>query len=698
MPYSAKILVVDDEPAILEVIQKILLDRGYDVDVAANGVEALEKLEQSHYDLMLSDVKMPQMDGMELLQKVGFLYPDLITVMLSAFANIQDAVAAIKLGAYDYIAKPVYPEDLVLSLERALKFKELRQAQQELEWTLKGAEALGLGVLDLAPEVEEFQVLAKLRQQAQQATKLTDVAELFLQSAQKLTLASRGSIFLFDREGINLTCLACTANNNTSLRFKTVRPSEGVMSSVLQRGRPLLVVDVGLEPRYFNHQRSERYASKSFIVVPIVGEKTWGLINLTDRCDNQAFSPRELFLTWLLARILSDILQQWENEEKSRSIDAALEESRSELESFKESFARLSASMPTGFALLDRKLRLRLFNPTFAKLFGQKELVLGQKIFTYLDSIVATDLQKLRSCFRRLLLGEPAVDCGQVTIVHPEEGNIFCQVQLSRMDQRNGDWQIIVVVEDVTEIAQLQQRVSLYEHLAIMGKLSTCVVHELNNPLDGVKRYISLAQMKKDHPEEVDRYLSEAQKGLGKMSMAINSILNVANPSRILKSQDTLISQIREAAKIMLLQAKDQRVEINLSLSPIFEKLYYGTELYTVFVNLIKNAIQAMPGGGRLDIIGFDQASHLEIRFKDNGPGIPADILKDIFKPFFTTKTQGQGLGLGLTICQKIISRYQGLLSVESTVGQGTEFIIQLPLADRFQVQTQDQALGEQKQ
>lgn len=698
MPYKAKILVVDDEPAILEVIQAILLDRGYDVDVAANGVEALEKLEQSHYDLMLSDVKMPQMDGMELLQKVGFLYPDLITVMLSAFANIKDAVAAIKLGAYDYIAKPVYPEDLVLSLERALKFKDLRRAQQELEWTLKGAEALGLGVLDLAPEVEEFQVLAQLRQQAAQTTELTDLAEIFLQSAQKLTLASRGSIFLFDREGINLTCLACNDNNAASLRFKTVRPSEGVMSSVLQSGRPLLVVDVGLEPRYFNNQRSERYATKSFIVVPIAGEKTWGLINLTDRCDNQAFSPRELFLTWLLARLLSDILQKWESTEKSRSIDAALQASRSELESFKESFARLSASMPTGFALLDRKLRLNLFNPTLAKLFGKKELVLGQKIFTYLDSIATTDLQKLRSCFRRLLQGEPTVECGQITIVHPEEGNIFCQVKLSRMDQRHGDWQIIVVVEDVTEIAQLQQRVSLYEHLAIMGKLSTCVVHELNNPLDGVKRYISLAQMKKDHPEEVERYLSEAQKGLGKMSMAINSILNVANPSRILKSQDTLMSQIREAAKIMLLQAKDQRVEINLSLAPIFEKLYYGTDLYTVFVNLIKNAVQAMAAGGRLDIIGFDQASHLEIHIKDNGPGIPPEILKDIFKPFFTTKTQGQGLGLGLTICQKIISRYQGLLRVESTLGQGTEFIIQLPLAERFQVQAQDQALGEPQQ
>lgn len=688
MPKLAKILVVDDEPAILEVIQKILLDRGFRVDVAPNGIEALRLLEQVNYDLMLSDVKMPQMDGMELLQQVGFRYPDLITVMLSAFANIQDAVAAIRLGAYDYIAKPVYPEDLVLSIERALKFKDLRQAQQELEWTLKGAEALGLRVLDLAPETEEFQVLDKLRQQAKNVKKLTDLCDLFLQSAQKLTLASRGSIFLFDRDGVNLTCMSCSDNNANLPRFTNVRPSEGVMSTVLQSGRPLLVMDVSLEPRYFNHQRSDRYSTKSFMVVPVVGEKTWGVVNLTDRCDLKAFSPRELFLIWLLARILSEILQQLEWEEKSQTINAELEASRTELEDVKQSFSRLSATMPVGLGLLDHKLRLCFFNPTFARLFGQKELVLGQKIFAYLEGISAADYQKIKACFRRIIHGEPTVECGQITLPHPEQGNYFCMLQLIRVDQTNSDLHIMLVIEDITEISQLQQRLSLYEHLAIMGKLSTCVVHELNNPLDGVKRYISLAQRKKEDAAEVDRYLTEAQKGLSKMSMAINSILNVANPNRILKSQDTLLSQIREAVKIMLLQAKDQRVEIILSTPPIFEKIYYGTDLYTVFVNLIKNAVQAITAGGELSIIGFERPDSLEIHFKDNGPGIPANVLKDIFKPFFTTKTQGQGLGLGLTICQKIISRYQGTITVESTLGQGTEFIIKLPLAERFHLQT----------
>jgi PAS domain S-box-containing protein len=450
---------------------------------------------------------------------------------------------------------------------------------------------------------------------------------------------------------------------------------------------------VALEPRFFNHQRSKRYDTKSFIVVPIIGEKIWGVINLADRCDLKAFSPRELFLTWLLARIFGENLQQREWEEKSRNINNALQATRSELMTVKESYDRLTTSVPMGLALLDNKLKIIYTNPTFSKLFGQKEAGTGKKILEYIKGISASDHKKVKNCFRKIIQGERTIECGQITISNPEMGNNFCLLQLIRSDSSSAGLQIMLVLEDITEISQMQQRLSLYEHLAIMGKLSACVVHELNNPLDGVKRYISLAQIKKDHSEDVDRYLTEAQKGLNKMSLAINSILNVANPNRILKSQDTLLSQLREAVKIMLLQAKDQRVEIILSTSPIFEEIYFSTDLYTVFVNLIKNAIQAMSQGGQLEILGFDQDDHLEIVFKDNGPGIDQKNIENIFKPFFTTKNQGQGLGLGLTICQKIVSRYQGSLSVESSLDQGSKFIITLPLSERFHANPQNEDL-----
>ena len=101
-----------------------------------------------------------------------------------------------------------------------------------------------------------------------------------------------------------------------------------------------------------------------------------------------------------------------------------------------------------------------------------------------------------------------------------------------------------------------------------------------------------------------------------------------------------------------------------------------------------------MSDGGQLEIMGFVQDDQVEIVFKDNGPGIDQENKEDIFKPFFTTKNQGQGLGLGLTICQKIVSRYQGKISVESSIGKGSKFIIKFPLSERFQVKIPKVELG----
>ncbi len=161
----------------------------------------------------------------------------------------------------------------------------------------------------------------------------------------------------------------------------------------------------------------------------------------------------------------------------------------------------------------------------------------------------------------------------------------------------------LLLVEDVTEAEQLKQRLELYEHLAIMGKLTLCVAHELNNPLDGIRRYLSLAIIKKDDPESVERYLTEAQKGLQKMSLSIKSLMFSANPFKgPPRASDTVLNLLQDAIKIMMFQASDQRVQIDFSAPPEFEKIVTEADLYYVFINIIKNALQAMPQGGRLEV------------------------------------------------------------------------------------------------
>jgi signal transduction histidine kinase len=205
------------------------------------------------------------------------------------------------------------------------------------------------------------------------------------------------------------------------------------------------------------------------------------------------------------------------------------------------------------------------------------------------------------------------------------------------------------------------------------------VAHELNNPLDGVYRYLSLAQRKKDNPQEVERYLGEAQKGLHKMSMTIRSLLSSANPLKAPPTADNMLNLLQDAVKIMMFQASDQRVRVSMHAPQEFQQVPVDGDLYHVFINIVKNALQAMPHGGKLKIDGVAGAENYAINFQDTGAGLTPEELGQIFQPFYSTKDGTQGLGLGLPICRKILERYSGQLIVESQPGQGTRVTILLP-------------------
>ena len=117
------ILVVDDEPAILGLVKDILVPCGYLVNTANNGKEALAAIQAHPYDLVLTDMIMPQMGGMELVQYLRLHHPETLVIVFTGFASYQDAVDAVKLGAFDYLPKPLQPEILRHAIERALDYQ-----------------------------------------------------------------------------------------------------------------------------------------------------------------------------------------------------------------------------------------------------------------------------------------------------------------------------------------------------------------------------------------------------------------------------------------------------------------------------------------------------------------------------------------------------------------------------------------------
>jgi signal transduction histidine kinase/CheY-like chemotaxis protein len=594
------ILVVDDDLGILELVQD-LLRPNYLVDTAKNVKEAQARLQTGSYDLVLTDMVMPEIAGMELVKYVRLHYPDIPVIVFTGYANFQDAVTAVRLGAFDYLPKPIQTEILRHAIARALEFRRLSLMQRELEFVFQGAEALGFQALDLLSDTPEAAVLSYLREVGGKRGAVGEIAQTFLEGAYELLKATQSSIFLFDADLNRFTGLAARGPNAEARLAATVPVTGGIMGYVATQRRPLLVADIDLDQRFSLSNRRFSYKSGSFMIIPLAGSKFWGVINLTDREDRTPFSARDLFLGWLLGRLFVEILES--------------RESRPEMEPQLLLSPLIKEHIPLGVALVDQNLRVIQTNNALERLLGIKgKNLISAKLIPYLG-LSAADQELLEKAFQRLL----------------------------------------------------------------NGKLSLCVAHELNNPLDGIRRYLSLAQMKKNEAGEVDRYLGEALKGLHKMSLTIRSLLSSANPLKAPKSTDNLLSLLQDAVKIMMFQASDQRVQVTFHPPNEFRHLTVEGDLYHVFINIIKNALQAMPQGGKLNIYGFTNDKRVEIDFEDTGPGLSSQELSQIFQPFYSTKEGTQGLGLGLPICRKILERYGGQLAVQSQPGHGTKLQILLP-------------------
>ncbi len=154
------ILLADDDAALRRVIQFKLQRLGYEVTAVGDGQEALDEIARHPFDLLLSDMKMPRVTGLELLERVRIIRPDLPVVLITAFADVRQAVDAVKLGAFDYITKPFEDDQLLLAIEKAVKFRRLTDENRQLKEELKRARP-SRPLLGISPRFKELLALVE---------------------------------------------------------------------------------------------------------------------------------------------------------------------------------------------------------------------------------------------------------------------------------------------------------------------------------------------------------------------------------------------------------------------------------------------------------------------------------------------------------------------------------------------------------
>ena len=157
-----KILVVDDDPEVLEVISDILLQAGYDVDQAGEGREAIQRVEDDFYDLVVTDLNLPKVDGMKVLQYVIDQSPGTICVIMTGYGTIRSSVEAIKKGAFDYISKPVKTDEILLVVEKAIKFRQLERENAFLKQQLRKKYRFDNFIGDSKPIQKVFELIERV--------------------------------------------------------------------------------------------------------------------------------------------------------------------------------------------------------------------------------------------------------------------------------------------------------------------------------------------------------------------------------------------------------------------------------------------------------------------------------------------------------------------------------------------------------
>lgn len=247
---------------------------------------------------------------------------------------------------------------------------------------------------------------------------------------------------------------------------------------------------------------------------------------------------------------------------------------------------------------------------------------------------------------------------------------------------------LVIIFEDITEKEEMEKQIIQSEKLAVIGRLTAGLSHEIKNPLAIINQTAFLLkkriQKQFNDIENIDNLLSPIEtieKNVNRAIDIIERLLKFSKPYYSNTEKVNLKDIIEEAFKLAYLQSKKPGVKISKKLENTYIKGDKNA-LIQLFLNLIINSFEAIEGSGKIIITlkSLKKSNLVKVSIKDTGKGIPEDILDKIFEPFFTTKEKGTGLGLA--VCYKIVESHGGTISVKSEEGKGTEFIVTFNLSE----------------
>jgi PAS domain S-box-containing protein len=347
-----------------------------------------------------------------------------------------------------------------------------------------------------------------------------------------------------------------------------------------------------------------------------------------------------------------------------------LSETNRELSLLKEFSENIIESAPVGVVTIDSFLRVKYWNREMEMITGLKRSeAFNRSIISLLPWLTRETL--LQNKQRETSVQNPSLQSFKINV--------------SQFKDPSGGF--VVILEDITEKKKLEEQLFQASKLASIGKLTAGISHEIGNPLASISSLVQELRVLEMNTKDDVSFTQESLKTMnGHLDRIAKIVRSLGDFARISSAEKTVsnISEIFDrTVNLVKYDKRLKNVQFTTDISEIPRLRVNPDQLQQVFLNLMLNALDAMPDGGRLHVSMAEKGDFVKVGFTDTGVGIDAAVLDRIFDPFFTTKAPGRGTGLGLSICYGIIREHNGTIEVENERGGGTSFVISLPIGNR---------------
>ena len=658
-----EILIIDDSLQICAMLSEYVLpELGYTSTIANTGRQGLYRLRQKLPDLILLDLQLPDISGLDLLRLIDQEGHDVPVILMTAHGSEGIAVEAFRLGARNYLIKPFSEIEAKAVIDVALRERRLAREKEQL-------------TRNLQQRVQELTVLSAI---GKSVSSLLDHDELLVRIVEAgvyITRAEEGFLLLHDEVANELYLRA--AKNLGEQRAQRMRMAidDTLAGQVLRTGKP-----VRLDKNSYGGALKVKtgFLVRALLQVPLtVGKKVIGVLGVDNQQAERPFTENDQYLLAALADYAAIAI------ENARLYN---EVKRSETR-YRDLFANANDFIFT----LDRRLNIQSSNKVGPALTGYRaEELIGRPLGSIVPDASWEDAEQQLTT----IMGGKSLPPFELHL-SPKDGELVI-LEVSARVVRDGQRieGIHCIARNLTERRRLEEQLLQAEKLSAIGQLVAGVAHELNNPLTSISGYSQLMLRDKTIGEVMREDLQHIHTQAERAARIVTNLLVFAREHKPERRQVNVNDVLRDTLALRAYQLRVDNIHVSNDFAPDLPPTVADPyQLQQVVLNLINNAHQAMIERGGVNRLtlrtaviqrettdGAAGGTKVQFSVGDTGIGIPVGNLTRIFDPFYTTKPVGQGTGLGLAICFGIIQEHGGRIWAESESGKGTTVFVELPM------------------